>query len=46
MEKKLTWIRLSAMYSFARQKMNGKTDRMMSLAGSKSEKDTFTSHKC
>lgn len=45
-ELEITHIRLSTMYSFARQRKNGETDKTMSLAGSKSEKDTFTSHKC
>lgn len=38
--------RISTMYSFIRQRMNGDSEKTKSLAGSKSGKENYTSHKC
>lgn len=38
--------RISTMYSFIRQRINGVNEKTTSSAGSKSGKETYTSHKC
>ena len=38
--------RLSTMYSFVRQRLDGESERTKSMTESKSGKETYTSHKC
>ena len=38
--------RLSAMYSFARQSLDGNAERTKSMSSSRNGKDVYTSHKC
>lgn len=38
--------RLSAMYSFIRQRVNGRNERTKSLTESNNGKATYVSHKC
>lgn len=38
--------RISTMYSFVRQRMNGGGEEPKSLAGNKGGKETYTSYKC